>query len=66
MAVLKGDHWFEDLPLILRMNYLAHAYLSFNRKDILVGNMISDFCQKAGKNMIILPVFLLYRPLTGI
>lgn len=25
------------------MNYLAHAYLSFNRKDILVGNMISDF-----------------------
>lgn len=25
------------------MNYLAHAYLSFNREDILVGNMISDF-----------------------
>ncbi len=24
------------------MNYLAHAYLSFNQPDILVGNMISD------------------------
>ncbi len=25
------------------MNYLAHAYLSFNNPEILVGNMISDF-----------------------
>lgn len=25
------------------MNYLAHAYLSFNDPDILAGNMISDF-----------------------
>ena len=25
------------------MNYLAHAYLSFNQPDILTGNMISDF-----------------------
>src|ERR671921_866500 len=25
------------------MNYLAHAYLSFRRPEILVGNMISDF-----------------------
>lgn len=25
------------------MNYLAHAYLSFNKPDILAGNMISDF-----------------------
>ncbi|UAY51922.1 acyl carrier protein phosphodiesterase [Ferruginibacter albus] len=25
------------------MNYLAHAYLSFNDPDILVGNMISDY-----------------------
>ncbi|HTR30291.1 MAG TPA: ACP phosphodiesterase [Puia sp.] len=25
------------------MNYLAHAYLSFDIPDILVGNMISDF-----------------------
>lgn len=25
------------------MNFLAHAYLSFNHPDILVGNMISDF-----------------------
>ncbi|MEO7308002.1 MAG: ACP phosphodiesterase [Ferruginibacter sp.] len=25
------------------MNYLAHAYLSFERPEILVGNMISDY-----------------------
>ena len=25
------------------MNYLAHAYLSFNQPEILLGNMISDF-----------------------
>jgi acyl carrier protein phosphodiesterase len=25
------------------MNYLAHAFLSFNNPDILTGNMISDF-----------------------
>jgi acyl carrier protein phosphodiesterase len=25
------------------MNYLAHAYLSFNNEEILVGNMISDY-----------------------
>jgi len=25
------------------MNYLAHAYLSFDNKDILAGNIISDF-----------------------
>ncbi len=25
------------------MNFLAHAYLSFGREEILVGNMISDF-----------------------
>jgi len=25
------------------MNFLAHAYLSFNHREILVGNMISDF-----------------------
>jgi acyl carrier protein phosphodiesterase len=25
------------------MNYLAHARLSFDQPDILVGNMISDF-----------------------
>ena len=25
------------------MNYLAHAYLSFNNPDILIGNMISDY-----------------------
>ena len=25
------------------MNYLAHAYLSFNNPDILIGNMINDY-----------------------
>jgi acyl carrier protein phosphodiesterase len=27
----------------VRMNYLGHAYLSFNHPEILAGNMISDF-----------------------
>jgi acyl carrier protein phosphodiesterase len=25
------------------MNYLAHAYLSFNNEEVLVGNLVSDF-----------------------
>ena len=29
--------------VILAMNYLAHSFLSFNKTDILAGNMISDF-----------------------
>lgn len=28
---------------LLSMNYLAHAYLSFNNPEILAGNMISDY-----------------------
>ncbi|MDB5252298.1 MAG: phosphodiesterase [Flaviaesturariibacter sp.] len=31
------------------MNYLAHAYLSFNHPRILVGNMISDFVKGRGQ-----------------
>lgn len=31
------------------MNYLAHAYLSFERPGILVGNMISDFVKGRAK-----------------
>lgn len=31
------------------MNYLAHAYLSFNEPSILVGNMISDFVKGSSK-----------------
>jgi acyl carrier protein phosphodiesterase len=31
------------------MNYLGHAYLSFNSPQILVGNMVSDFVKGAGK-----------------
>lgn len=31
------------------MNYLAHAYLSFGLKDILTGNMISDFVKGRAK-----------------
>ena len=31
------------------MNYLAHAYLSFNESDILVGNMISDFVKGSSR-----------------
>jgi acyl carrier protein phosphodiesterase len=35
------------------MNYLAHAYLSFNHPEILTGNMISDFVK--GKNKLDYP-----------
>jgi acyl carrier protein phosphodiesterase len=31
------------------MNYLAHAYLSFNQPDILAGNMMSDFVKGKSK-----------------
>jgi acyl carrier protein phosphodiesterase len=31
------------MMLFLKMNYLAHAFLSFNNRDILAGNIISDF-----------------------
>src|SRR5215211_5615620 len=31
------------------MNFLAHAYLSFNQPQIVVGNMISDFVKGASK-----------------
>jgi acyl carrier protein phosphodiesterase len=31
------------------MNYLGHAYLSFNSPEVLVGNMISDFVKGASK-----------------
>lgn len=33
----------QKYGVILQMNYLAHAFLSFNNADILTGNMISDF-----------------------
>lgn len=33
------------------MNYLGHAYLSFNSPQILVGNMISDFIKGGDKFM---------------
>ena len=36
------------------MNFLAHAYLSFNEDEILIGNMISDFVKGNKK--------LLYNP----
>src|SRR6266481_7624004 len=31
------------------MNYLAHAYLSFDHEEILVGNLISDFVKDKKK-----------------
>lgn len=35
--------WLKLSNFILIMNYLAHAYLSFNNPSLLVGNMISDY-----------------------
>src|SRR5450755_2182165 len=37
------------MKLFLLMNYLAHAFLSFNKSDILAGNMISDFVKGRAK-----------------
>ncbi len=34
---------FKQDDVILQMNFLAHAFLSFDDKDFLTGNMISDF-----------------------
>jgi len=34
---------FKTKYLYPSMNYLAHAYLSFNNPEILAGNMISDY-----------------------
>jgi acyl carrier protein phosphodiesterase len=38
------------------MNYLAHAYLSFNEPEILSGNMISDFVKGKKKFGFSLPI----------
>ncbi len=38
------------------MNYLAHAYLSFDHPEILVGNMISDFVKGKKKFDYPLPI----------
>lgn len=40
--------------LILNMNYLAHAVLSFDDPDILTGNIISDFVK--GKKKFLFPI----------
>lgn len=40
-GIRTSDEWF--FHELVNMNYLAHAYLSFNNPEILVGNMISDF-----------------------
>ena len=37
------------MTLFLLMNYLAHAFLSFNKTDILAGNIISDFVKGKAK-----------------
>lgn len=46
------------------MNYLAHAYLSFNEPHLLVGNMISDFVkgrQKLGYAVSVQKGIMLHR-----
>lgn len=41
--ILNLNNCYKLSIFICSMNYLAHAYLSFNKPDILVGNMISDY-----------------------
>jgi acyl carrier protein phosphodiesterase len=40
---MAGNTYPNKKIVILQMNYLAHAFLSFGNADILAGNMISDF-----------------------
>ena len=42
--------------VFLIMNFLAHAYLSFGNKEILVGNMISDFVKGKAQYDFIEPI----------
>lgn len=42
--------------IFTRMNYLAHAYLSYNYPHILVGNMISDFVKGAQKSLYVVSI----------
>lgn len=41
---------FRLLPALLFMNYLAHAYLSFDHPPFIIGNMIADFVK--GKQLL--------------
>jgi len=43
IILIFTKHLFRKDDVILQMNFLAHAFLSFNDKDLLTGNMISDF-----------------------
>ena len=50
--------------IFIRMNYLAHAFLSYNEPMILVGNMISDFVkgrQKFGYAVSVQKGMMLHR-----
>lgn len=38
------------------MNFLAHAYLSFDNNEALIGNMISDFVKGSSKNTYSKPI----------
>ncbi|MEO9022282.1 MAG: ACP phosphodiesterase [Ginsengibacter sp.] len=49
----SGSH---NNDVILQMNYLAHAFLSFDNADILTGNMISDFVKGKKKLAYPLPI----------
>lgn len=47
-VLLKSNSGFNltgivEFFIFITMNYLAHAYLSFNQADILAGNMINDY-----------------------
>ena len=43
LILIRGPIFLRKMMLFYSMNYLAHAFLSFNNKEILAGNMISDF-----------------------
>ena len=49
MKVFHHNRFLAMNDVILVMNYLAHAFLSFNKTDILAGNIISDFVKGKAK-----------------
>lgn len=54
---LQTEYFFKRMIILAAsnhkkclMNFLAHAYLSFNNDDILVGNVMGDFVKGNQKN----------------
>ncbi|MFL5743373.1 MAG: hypothetical protein ACJ751_01815, partial [Niastella sp.] len=43
--------YIGNTSIVIHLNYLAHAYLSFNQPAILAGNLFSDFVKGKQVNL---------------